>query len=157
MESFLRLSEAAALALHSMAMLATAGDALLTASGIAQRLGVSANHLAKVHQRLSRAGLIESIRGPRGGVRLARSPSEISLLDVYEAIEGPAPEATCLLPKPVCGDAPCILGSLLSSINAEATHYLRSRRLADIAAGGERKPGAPETAGRASAPTEVRS
>jgi Rrf2 family protein len=45
-------------------------------------------YLAKHLQALSRAGVVESVPGPRGGYRLARPADEISVLDVVEAIDG---------------------------------------------------------------------
>ncbi len=52
-------------------------------------------YMAKHLQALAKAGVARSSRGPRGGYRLARSPAEISLWDVYCAIEGVAPGFRC--------------------------------------------------------------
>jgi Rrf2 family protein len=49
----------------------------------------SPSFLAKIVSQLSVAGLLQTSRGARGGVRLAKSAEEISLLDVVEAIDGP--------------------------------------------------------------------
>lgn len=53
------------------------------------RQGVDENYLNQILILLRRAGLIESIRGPQGGHRLARPPTQISVLDALLALEGP--------------------------------------------------------------------
>ncbi len=58
-------------------------------SQIAQEQRIPPSFLAKIVSQLSVAGLLQTSRGARGGVSLARSPEEITLLDVVEAIDGP--------------------------------------------------------------------
>jgi Rrf2 family protein len=58
-------------------------------SQIAQEQQIPPSFLAKIVSQLSVAGLLQTSRGARGGVSLARTPEEISLLDVVEAIDGP--------------------------------------------------------------------
>ena len=58
-------------------------------SQIAQEQQIPPSFLAKIVSQLSVAGLLQTSRGARGGVSLARSPEEISLLEVVEAIDGP--------------------------------------------------------------------
>lgn len=65
------------------------GAALASAIEIAERLGAARRGLEPVLQALSRAGLLESVRGPRGGYRLARRPREISLAEVVAAVGEP--------------------------------------------------------------------
>ena len=68
------------------------GGGLAGAAEAAERLGAARRGLEPVLQALSRAGLLESLRGPRGGYRLARRPRDISLLDVIAAVaEGAEP------------------------------------------------------------------
>lgn len=69
-----------------------AGGALAGAAEVADRLGVARRGLEPVLQALSRAGLLDSVRGPRGGYRLARRPRDISLAEVLAAVaEGSEP------------------------------------------------------------------
>jgi Rrf2 family protein len=56
---------------------------------IAGKQQIPPSFLAKIVSQLSIAGLIQTARGARGGVSLARLPEEISILDVVEAIDGP--------------------------------------------------------------------
>ena len=62
------------------------GGALAGAAEVAERLGVARRGLEPVLQALSRAELLESVRGPRGGYRLARRPREVPLSDVLAAV-----------------------------------------------------------------------
>ena len=133
MAGIIGISEAASIGMHACLLLARcqAGQMLRTKE-IAAALGVSAAHLAKVLQRLGRAGLIEAVRGPRGGNRLVRPAASVTLLDVYEAIEGHLTAAECLLPRPICrGGSCCLLGGLLQDMNLAARDYLAKISLAD--------------------------
>ena len=58
-------------------------------SQIAQEQRIPPSFLAKIVSQLSVAGLLQTSRGARGGVSLARPPQEINVLDVVEAIDGP--------------------------------------------------------------------
>jgi Rrf2 family protein len=58
-------------------------------SQIAEEQRIPPSFLAKIISQLSIAGLIHTSRGARGGVSMARSPEEVSVLEVVEAIDGP--------------------------------------------------------------------
>ncbi len=128
MSNLLRISEAATLALHAATMLAAYPDQRRSTREIAKILGASQNHLSKVMQRLAKAGLVSSTRGPDGGFELARPAQEISLLQVYEAIEGPLESCSCLLGEPICNGR-CILGGLTEEINERVSQYLSETTL----------------------------
>lgn len=129
-----RISEAASLALHVMLLLAKEeGDQVLSTQRIASRLAASEWHLAKVLQRLAKAGLVRSCRGPRGGYQLAREAKGVTLLDVYQAIDGPLAASDCLLHEPMCDDERCILGPLLKQFNREMDARLRNTTLLQVA------------------------
>ncbi len=132
MANMLKVSEAASLGLHIMAVLATDPDRLLSVREAARDLEVSEAHLAKVMQRLSKAGLVESIRGPRGGFLLARSPDQIALLEVYEALEGPIQIRNCLFSTKLCSGDHCIFGGLLTSVDTQVKDHLANTRLSEI-------------------------
>ena len=67
----------------------------LPAAHLAEYHGVPAAYLAKHLQALSRAGIVESVKGPSGGYRMARPPDEVTVLDVVLAVEGTEPAFTC--------------------------------------------------------------
>ncbi len=75
--------------LHCAALLAFLPDgSALPAARLAEYHGVPAAYLAKHLQAMARAGILESRAGPRGGYRLARPASEVTVLDVVEAVDG---------------------------------------------------------------------
>ena len=129
MESLLKITDAASLALHTMVLLASAPDEVVTTGDIAESLRASEAHLSKVLQRLNKAGLVKSVRGPQGGFKLAKKPEAITLLDIYEAMEGPLITSTCLLGTPMCVGPICMLGSLLSTVNTEVKDYFENTQL----------------------------
>jgi len=65
---------------------------------ICERQEIPARYLEQIFQRLRRARLVASKRGPGGGYTLAQPPAEITLRDVIEAVEGPLVEALALAP-----------------------------------------------------------
>jgi Rrf2 family protein len=125
------ISDAASLAMHAMAVIASRKDPA-SARDISGRLGVSENHLAKVLQRLARSGLVTSTRGPRGGFTLAKKSGAITLLDVYEAIEGPLKDKACLMRKKTCNKKLCILGDSMETMWGIFRKHLNSTRISDI-------------------------
>ncbi len=75
---------------------------------IADALDVSFHFLTKILQVLTHAKIMESYKGPNGGVRLAKPPEELFLIDIVEAIDGTSVFSTCLLGLPGCGvETPC--------------------------------------------------
>jgi Rrf2 family protein len=137
MASLVKISEAASLAIHTMALLAREHEELFTNEMIARRLGASGHHLAKVMRRLVKAGMVESLRGPAGGFCLRISPKKIGLLQVYEAVEGPLEMQcrTCPLGRPACSKNPCVLGTLMCRLDQQAVTYLKKTTVETLALG----------------------
>jgi len=133
MAVMLRISEAGALGLHATVLLASEPQRCLTISEMARALGVSANHLAKVMQRLARAGLVHSVRGRKGGFVAGERGTNLSLLAVYEAIEGRYQPGDCLLRVRICRRQRCILGDLLEQVNRQFRDYLARRHVGELA------------------------
>jgi len=132
MQSLLRISEAASLGLHAMVVLASDEEHHHTVKEISDLICASQAHMAKVLQTLTRAGLLESVRGPRGGFRLARAKDGITLLDVLEAIDGKFEPPDCLMTRSVCGQMGCMFDDLLHRVNGEVREYMESRNLDDV-------------------------
>lgn len=131
MSSILQLSEASLLALHSMALIAKSKN-LVSTKEIAATLDASENHLAKVLQRLVKNNFVTSIRGPKGGFKLQKDPAEITLLDVYEAIEGKAELKQCHLNNEKCPFGGCILGNLNAKFHSDFMNYFKNKTLKDF-------------------------
>ncbi len=130
MKCVFRISEAGAIAIHAAACLAAAPNRQSKASEVAASLGVSEAHLVKVLQQLARSGICVAMRGPNGGFSLARDAAKISLLEVFEAIEGPLSEKSCVFNQPKCGRSTCILGDMLQRITNIAQRRLSKTTLA---------------------------
>lgn len=95
-------------------------------SHIAEVQEIPTSFLAKIISQLSIAGLINTSRGAHGGVRLARDPKDISLLDVVEAIDGSITLNECVQNPSTCsfGDS-CPLHSVFCEAQAELVEKLR--------------------------------
>jgi Rrf2 family protein len=128
-----QFSAAASLALHATALMARNLKHRFSVMRLAEHLGFSSHHLAKVMQRLSGAGLVESEVGRRGGFRLSRPPQEITLAEIVEAVDEPLGESGCMLAEPVCdGQNDCMLGTLIQSLNHQVREFLSNATLAEL-------------------------
>jgi Rrf2 family protein len=92
----MKLGEGVEAAIHCAATLAgVAGGATLAASAMAEAFGVSPSYLLKHLNALAAAEILESLPGPAGGYRLAKSAERITLLDIVLAVEGRQPAFRC--------------------------------------------------------------
>ena len=92
----MRLSDGVEWGVHACTVLAVLPpEGALAAARLAEYHGVPAAYLAKHLQAMARAGVLETVKGPRGGYRLGRPASEITVLDVVEAIDGDEPAFVC--------------------------------------------------------------
>lgn len=95
-------------AVRAMLVLSRTPRHFTSGRSLAGQTGVPEAFLPQVMGDLVRAGLIENRRGRNGGYRVGRSPDEISLLDVVEAVEGDGRRRTCVLRGGPCRrDGPC--------------------------------------------------
>lgn len=117
MQSILRISDAATIAIHTADYLAGRAEPPVPAGDMAKALGVSYNHLSKVLQTLTRAGLVLPARGPKGGFALSPSGKKAKVRDFIAAIDGPPATKTCLLKNKVCRRRSCVFGDFLSETN----------------------------------------
>ena len=93
----MQLSRKADYALRAVAYVAQLKKNELASIGkIAKARNIPREFLAKILKELTRAGILVSFQGVTGGYRLARSPREISYLDVIEAMEGPVAVNLCV-------------------------------------------------------------
>ena len=142
----MRMSEGVEWALHSCVNLAWADpDRALSSARLAEFHELPPAYLNKQLQALSRAGIVDSVPGPRGGFRLARPPSRITMLDVVRAIEGPEPLFRCaeirrrgpIARKPSAYRTPCAIARAMAAAESSWHRELAARSLADVMAAAE--------------------
>lgn len=134
MPGLLNIPEALSIALHTCLWIADGNRTFRPSPEIAKNLGFSYNHFAKVVQRLVRSGLLETERGPKGGIRLARDPRSISMLEIYKAAGGePLHPHRCLLDPKICAGRACALGRLIEAENQRLYKTLQQTTLAGLA------------------------
>jgi len=132
MAALIKISEAISLAFHSLAILAREPDTPMSTQAIAEALGASSAHLAKVLQKLEHQEFLTSIRGPGGGYSLAHDPGTIFLKDIFEAMDGPIGNQNRLLDAPFCEGGKCLFGNMLASLESQMRDHLESTSLNDL-------------------------
>ena len=132
MSNVLKISDAASLAIHTMVLLGSKPEKRWSVRQIAEEMNVSVNHLAKVMQRLEKGGLVDSARGPKGGFSIKVPADSITLLTVYEVIDGPLTGGDCLLNNPICKPGKCIFEGQLDAVTKQVRDYLAKKRLSDL-------------------------
>ena len=133
MSSVVHISEAVSIGVHAVLCLSSEPDRYWSAREIVGRYHFSEAHLAKVMASLVKARIVTAVRGPHGGARLQRPPAEITLLEVYEAIDGAMTMDPCLLGADGCGTLCCQLGPRLAAYNQSIREMFASLRLVDLA------------------------
>ncbi|MEI7705869.1 MAG: Rrf2 family transcriptional regulator [Deltaproteobacteria bacterium] len=83
----MKLQTATRIAIHAVLELAADPGSQISAAQIAERYDISVNHLAKVLRTLGRAGLVEALRGVRGGYRFRGNARRVTLLDIVQLFE----------------------------------------------------------------------
>ncbi len=107
---------------------------------LAECMDVPATYLAKVLQSLTHAGILESVRGPGGGVRLARPASQIALWDILSLLEPVDEYEHCLIGLGRCNDLnPCPLHEQWGPIREQLIQSLQSMDLEQFARAAEAK------------------
>jgi Rrf2 family protein len=102
---------------------------------ISEALNIPHHFLAKTVQALTGAGIFASMRGPTGGLALARSADRITLKEVVLAVDGSDIFTECVLGLPGCGDRkPCPLHDQWAPARARVHDMFAGATLADTAA-----------------------
>lgn len=120
-------------AIRAMSELAHDPQTLATANQIAQRQDIPPKYLPQIVSELTRAGLLMSVRGYGGGVRLSRPAVEITLLSIIQAMQGPLTMFECQLGETECMHLPdCRLQSTYSRAQSELEQIFSETKLSDI-------------------------
>lgn len=130
--SLIKVSEGAFLALHSLVLIAQNRPLRMNVKVLAEELKASQAHLAKVFQKLSKAGLVKSMRGPSGGFELNKPSEEISFIEIYEVIEGNVVLQDCPFGKTYCSFKTCIFSNELNRISADIYEIFKKTKLSDL-------------------------
>jgi Rrf2 family protein len=128
------ISLTAEYALRAIVHLATDENASQTVGQIAQGTRVPPGYLSKVLQNLSRVGLITSQRGLGGGFRLAKSPQELSILEVVQSVDPIERIHTCPLGLEAHGTNLCPLHRRLDNALALIEEQFRATTIAELLA-----------------------
>ncbi len=130
MAHVIQFSEAAFIALHGMVIVAKSKE-MVNVVQISDQLNSSKHHVAKVMQRLVKDGFLNSHRGPTGGFTLKVPATDITLLQLYESIEGKIEIGDCPLDNPVCPFGKCIFNNVTKKLTEDFVAYMKKETLAD--------------------------
>lgn len=128
----INISEANSIAIHLCTWIAYCEGEYFSTKTIAGELGFSHAHSAKVVQQLVHAGILETVRGPSGGSRLARPADEITLLEIITASGGNHGVDGCMMKPEICNGRGCILHGKLKAVNDRLLDLFGGNTLADV-------------------------
>lgn len=134
----MRISERVDIAVRAMGELAAADGtvAVVKADTIAQRQDVSLKYLLDILGELKRAELVRSKRGPEGGFTLSRPAAEISLADIFRAVDGPLADVHDQSVRSLSYREPVqALPDVWMAIRASLRRVLETVSVADLIAG----------------------
>ena len=134
----MQLSTRGRYAVMAMTELAGSGEGrAVSLAAIAANQQISRPYLEQLFARLRRGGLVQSVRGPGGGYRLARPATALSVADVVEAVDEPLRATRCSGKGEGCmkGGARCRTHELWEETGRQIRGYLAGISLADVLAG----------------------
>ncbi len=105
----------------------------VTIKEISESQDVSVAYLEQILNKLRRAGLIKSVKGPGGGYLLAAEPGEISIAAILKELEGPVAITSCLDPEEGCSRVEgCVTHLLWRSLGAKIEAFLETITLKNL-------------------------
>ncbi len=135
----MRLAPASELAVRGTLVLAERhGQGPITLGAVCEARGLPRQYLTKIFSSLAKADIITPIRGKKGGYTLSRSPSDISILEVIETIEGPIWLNLCQHEPPKCDEADCLLRPVWTELQQVIRERLAKMSLADCLGNGRK-------------------
>ena len=99
---------------------------------ISRRQDISVTYLEQLFGKLRKRGLVESVRGPGGGYRLALEPAEITVARVIYSVDETVDMTRCAGQQNCQGDARCLTHDLWMGLNQHVASYLNGISLADL-------------------------
>jgi Rrf2 family protein len=131
MAKVLNITEAVTIALHSMIIIANRPEKQVNVNVISNAINSSKFHVAKIMQKLVKEGFLGSHRGPSGGFYLRVKPDKLTLLQIYETIEGKIATTRCPIDHDTCPFSECVFEDLTVKMTNDFISFLESRTLAD--------------------------
>jgi Rrf2 family transcriptional regulator, nitric oxide-sensitive transcriptional repressor len=125
------IPESFSLAVHALAKLSVCRNESVKLNDLLIRPG-SADHLSKVMQKLTRAGMVRSRRGRGGGFTLGVNPCDIRLMDIWIALEGTFETSICSYAGNSCALPGCVFGSIGKEASDVFRKYFERTTVEDI-------------------------
>jgi Rrf2 family iron-sulfur cluster assembly transcriptional regulator len=107
-------------------------QAPVTLAGIGVRQGISLSYLEQLFGKLRRHALVQSVRGPGGGYRLAKPSDKVSVADIIIAVDEPLDATQCGGMENCKEDRRCMTHNLWATLNEKLYDYLNSVTLQDL-------------------------
>lgn len=131
----MRLTRFTDYGLRALIYLALRPEELASIAEIAQAYRISENHMVKVVHHLGQAGLVETIRGRNGGIRLARAAADIGVGDVVRLSEPSLALVECQAGEPCAIGGACLLQGIMDEARDAMLAVLDRYSLADLTGG----------------------
>lgn len=129
----MKYSKATNYALHSMVHLAMeSNNEAVRVEDLANRQHLSPTYLSKILTKLSKAGLITSTPGVKGGYRLLRSPEECTFLDIIQAVEGTESLLNCTMSHQGSHHKECLIEQAVAEAEDKMHEALAQKTIAEI-------------------------
>lgn len=132
----MKLSTKGRYAVTALADIALQGDeALVSLAEVSERQDISLAYLEQLFMKLRKAGVVESVRGPGGGYRLARPAAETPISDIMSAVDEKLNAMGCETDlKQGCGGskAVCLTHNLWEQLSSHVYVFLNQTTLADV-------------------------
>ena len=130
----LRLSRLADYGVMVMAHIASEPEGVHNAADAAAATGLPGPTVAKIMAKLSKAGLLTSLRGAHGGYRLANAPEQMSVAEIITALDGPIALTQCSSGPSVCDrENLCVSRRGINRVNLAIRNALEGVTLAELA------------------------
>lgn len=106
----------------------------VTLAGISERQSISLSYLEQLFSRLRRQGLVNSVRGPGGGYKLAKNYADISVAEIINAVDEQIDATQCGGHENCRDEGRCMTHDLWATLNSKILDYLAGVSLADMVA-----------------------
>jgi Rrf2 family protein len=131
MNTLFNLSEAATIALHSLAIIGNS-DEKLNVNKLAKKTKFSKNHLAKILNILVKNRYLTSDRGPTGGFIMNTNYANVTLFEILEIIDGKIETFQCTITCKDCYFESCLFGDHPKLFTVDFVNYLKSKTISDF-------------------------